>query len=365
MSRMQLPTLPVRAASRHTAGMPRSSSASLVVVAAAAAGVLVGFLLGRGTGIAPGSGGPVDPTAGVSEPAAMRRIAELERDRDELRARLAAATPPHREAAPAPASAPDGMSQATSVAASSPSGEADPSDEVLDAEATLAALRDAIARGEAPAITGLQASVTANGEALGPDLVAMLDAADSLFATEQLANLLGELADPRALASLQAVLQREADDAVRTAVVRALGRIPDESSVVLLAAEFGRESTSPMPPSLAATSLGQIGSGAAIEALVREIENGNNGMVRAFALRSLAERNDPALVPFFFTQVMREGANDRSRKQAIEAIAATGVRSAIPGLEDLAFSSAQSRAIQESAKHAINRILGEVRYPVR
>ncbi len=152
---------------------------------------------------------------------------------------------------------------------------------------------------------------------------------------------------------------------MRTSVVRALGLIPDESSVGLLTAEFGRESSSPMPPSLAATSLGQIGSSTAIAALTREIEQGDNGMVRAFAMQALAERKDPRLVPFFFGQARRDGANDRSRKQAIEAIAATGARSAVPELETLAFSNAMSRGVQESAKRAINQILGETRYPVR
>lgn len=39
----------------------------------------------------------------------------------------------------------------------------------------------------------------ANNQALARDLVAMLDTADSLFAREQLANLLGDLGDPAAL----------------------------------------------------------------------------------------------------------------------------------------------------------------------
>lgn len=152
-----------------------------------------------------------------------------------------------RVAAPTNAPASDGMSGPTETKQDEKKEAG--SAEVVDAAATLVALKKAIANGDADAMAALNPSVLANKEAMAQDLVAMLDTADSLFAKEQLANMLGELGDPAALPALQNLLGNSTDDAVRTAAVRALGQIPDASSVKLLTAEFGRTGGSPMPPS--------------------------------------------------------------------------------------------------------------------
>lgn len=351
--------------------MLHSSRHALVAILAAFLGGVAGFVAGRLSSTSE-AGTPTlqaNPNTGaLSIEEANAKVLELERERDQLRQGISGMTNNDRVAvasvaAASEAVAPDGMIGAT-TADSDEKGAVNPT-EVMDAATTLVALKAAIANGDAEAVASLRPSVLANDQALTRDLVAMLDTADSLFATEQLANLLGELGDPAALPALQTLLESASDDAVRTAVVRALGRIPDQSSVKLLTAEFARESGSPMPPSLAATSLGQIGTPGAIESLKREIESGDNGMVRSFAMTALAARKDPELVPFFFAQVRREGASERGRKQAIEAIAGTGARTAIPELESVAFSTGNSRSIQEAAKRAINQILGETRYQVR
>ncbi len=82
-------------------------------------------------------------------------------------------------------------------------------------------------------------------------------------------------------------------------------------------------------------------------------------------MRALAGRKDPALVPFFLEQVQRKDVNERYRRQAIEAIAATGDKNAIWSLQQIALAPESGRALQESAKRAINKLAGQKLYEVR
>jgi HEAT repeat protein len=226
-------------------------------------------------------------------------------------------------------------------------------------------IKDALADGEAETLEQLIPELTPQKEFLVPELVTMLEEADSLFAKENLSRLLGAMEDPRALPALQSLLQSEQDDGVRTAAIRALAKIPDPSSIPLLEAEFSRESSSPMPPSVAATSLGSIGTPDAIAALKKEIGQGSNGMVRSFAMRALAGQKDASLVPFFLEQVQRtEGISEQFRKSLISAIAETGDENAIGQLQGIVYSPESSQGLKEAAKRAINKLSDEKVYDV-
>ena len=247
--------------------------------------------------------------------------------------------------------------------------DADPNATLALAEERAAALLEtlemALEDGDAKAIGELAPELLELGPLVASDLVALLRHADSLFEMESLARLLGTLEADEALATLQGLLEREESDGVRVAVVEALGKIPDPSSVPLLVAEFTRKSDSPMAPSLAATSLGSIGTPDAVTALQAEIEGGSNGMVRAFALRALSAMKEPRLVPFFLEQAQRsEGVNDRYRKSVVEAIGETGDEGAIRSLESMLRSSDLSEDLQETTKRAINKLAGEILYPL-
>jgi hypothetical protein len=155
------------------------------------------------------------------------------------------------------------------------------------ARAAVAKLREALAAGDSEAVRKIgKLDVGMERTHAVPELITLLEQTDSIFGKAELARLLGQLGDKRALPALQQLLENEADDTVRTAAVSALGSIPDASSVELLTKEFSRESESPMPPSLAATSLGKIGTDDAVASLKAEIAQGTNGMVRAFAVRN-------------------------------------------------------------------------------
>ncbi len=259
----------------------------------------------------------------------------------------------------------------------SPSSAADSAGEGKEAEAPeepsferamelLAVVEEALENGDAETLAEVRDSVSVHGEFMVTELTALLQDADSLFAKENLARLLGSTGDLRALPALQELLEQEKDAEVRTAAITALGDIPDPSSVPLLAAEFTRESDSPMPPSLAATSLGKIGTPESVVALKKEIADGTNRMVRAFSLAALSELKEPDLVPFFLEQARRvEGTSERYRKQAIDAVAGTGDASAIPQLEEIAFSKESGQSLQEAAKRAINTLAGETIYDIR
>lgn len=226
-------------------------------------------------------------------------------------------------------------------------------------------LEFALEDGDAKAIAALTPQLQELGGLVAADLLVLLEEADSLFEMEQLAQLLGTLEAEEALETLQGLLERETSDGVRVAAVRALGKIPDASSVSLLVAEFTRESDSPMAPSLAASSLGSIGTPEAVSALKAQVESGSNGMVRAFAVRALSELTDPGLVPFFIEQAQRtEGVNARYRKSVIEAIGDTGDEGAIRLLESMMKSPDLGAELQETAKRAINKLAGEVIYPL-
>lgn len=229
----------------------------------------------------------------------------------------------------------------------------------------LATLEVALEDGDSKRIAELTPELLELGAWVASDLVELLQHADSLFEMESLSRLLGTLQVDEALATLQGLLQQQDNDGVRVAVVDALGKIPDPSSVALLTAEFSRKSDSPMAPSLAASSLGNIGTPEAVTALQTEITGGANGMVRAFALRALSALQDPELVPFFLEQAQRsEGVNERYRKSAIEAIGETGDDGAIRSLESLLRSSGLSEGLEEATKRAINKLAGEILYPL-
>lgn len=237
---------------------------------------------------------------------------------------------------------------------------------VEQAEELLAILAEALEGGDAGAIQELTTPLTRHAEFVVPELTLLLAEADSLFAKENLARLLGATGDPRALNALQDLLAAEENAEVRTAAITSLGQIPDPSSVGLLQGEFTRKSDSPMPPSMAATSLGKIATPEAVTALQKEVKEGDNRMVRAFAVNALSELEDPELIPFFLEQVRRtEGTSERYRKSAIQAIARTRDASAIPQLETLVFAENESQGIREAAKRAINDIAGETLYEVR
>lgn len=229
----------------------------------------------------------------------------------------------------------------------------------------VAKLREALATGDAKKVRAIGAGdVTPQKAHAVPELLKLLEQSDSIFGKAELARLLGQLGDKRALPALHHLMETETDGTVRTALVSALGGIPDPSSVELLTKEFGRESESPMPPSLAATSLGKIGTDEAVASLKAEVESGSNGMVRAFAVRALAERKDPKLAEFFLAQVRRADVNDRFRKQAIGAIVETGNADARWELEKIAFDAKASKGVQEAAKRAVNTLAGEKVYEV-
>ncbi len=233
------------------------------------------------------------------------------------------------------------------------------------ARSAIAKLREALATGDSKAVRAIGDGDVRREQAHAvPELLALLEQSDSIFGKTELARMLGQLGDKRALPALQQLLENEDDDTVRTAVVGALGGIPDPSSIELLTKEFARESESPMPPSIAASSLGKIGTDEAIASLKNEIETGSNGMVRAFAVRALAERKDPTLAEFFLAQARREGVNDRFRKQAIAAIVETGNTDARWELEKIAFDAKASEGVQEAAKRAVNALAGETVYEV-
>ena len=230
----------------------------------------------------------------------------------------------------------------------------------------LAQIEEALEDGNAEALKLLAEPMALQAEFVVPELVGLLESADSLFAKENLARLLGATLDPEALPVVQDLLQNEENSEVRTAAIQALGQIPDASSVPILEAEFSRDSDSPMPPSLAASSLGKIDTPEAVSALKNEVAVGTNRMVQSFALRALAELKDPDLIPFFLDQAQRtEGASERFRKSAIDAIGQTGDESAIRQLEAIVSSEEQSQSIRESAMRAINRIAGEPIYDIR
>jgi hypothetical protein len=359
------------------ATMSRPKHAALYVVALTVAGAAGGFALGHLGGTdATSLLDPAETERLVQAETALRaKVTALEQERDHLRQQVKDLASASRTAlAPAPTSGNQqpqgnpgmgmgmGMGRAGSTAAKKVKKEPPDPDK---AAALLAQLKAALDAGKAEELGEMAEDLAGQSELLVPELTALLEQAESLFAMENLATLLGEMGDKRALSSLQTLLKNEASDAVRTAAVRALGRIPDPSSVPLLTAEFGRESGSPMPPSLAASALGNIGTKQAIASLQKEVQAGSNGMVRAFAVRALAGRKDPALVPFFLEQVRRKGGSERYRRQAIEAIAATGDKNAIWPLQQIALAPESGRAVQEAAKRAINKLAGRKLYQVR
>jgi len=357
--------------------MSTSQHRSLYFVGLTAAAALGGFVIGRVTSM-DGPLSPVDAMTTKEQNTLWKKVQALEVERDALRRQLRELNSGSREAMPMrgtarprPGGDPSvskarGMGTAMDRAADMAPKEIqkEPPDPAK-AAALLVKLKSALAAGESDTIVELAKDLFGQSELLVPELVGLLEQADSLFAMESLAQVLGEMGDKRALPALQTLLRKEASDQVRTAAVRALGRIPDPSSVSLLTAEFGRESSSPMPPSLAASALGNIDGKQAVTALKQEITKGQNRMVRAFAVRALAGRKDPTLVPFFLEQVQRKDVNERYRRQAIDAIAATGDKNAIWSLQQIALAPESGRALQESAKRAINKLAGQKLYEVR
>lgn len=330
----------------------------------------LGFTIGNLTGA---------ETASVSdnpEIAALRaRVAELTRtqrtgrqsDANELRGGARVAMPASSSANTEVAldAKADGSTGATQTAPSQTvSAKSEPANPERAAE-LLASVETALSAGDADALQGLARDLAGQSELMVPDLVNLLRNAESLFAKEHLAQTLGQLQDPRALPALRDLLKAEDNDAVRTAVVRALGLIPDVGSVPLLAVEFGRPSSSPMPASLAATSLGNIGSPEAITALKNQILTGKNGMVRAFAMRALAAQESKGLVPFFVEQARRQDVSDRYRKSAIDAIVAAGDKASVDQLRIIAMSPDSGRSVQEAAKRAVNKLSGRKVFEVR
>ncbi|MFQ5503977.1 MAG: HEAT repeat domain-containing protein [Planctomycetota bacterium] len=350
--------------------MARSMHPALIAVVTAVICLAGGFLAGRWTASPPAS--PLDLAAGPREWEKERRslvgkLESLEQERDSLQARIDELESGTFDRTRVPPES--GSTRPASAAKPAESQEEALRSERRDpqrAKEILVELRTALENGNAQDVAELAPALEVQRELVTEQLATMLDSADSLFAMEKLAELLGETKDPRALPALQDLLKREDDDAVRTAAIRALGNVPDATSVPLLSAEFARPAGSPMPPSIAATSLGSIGTPEAIEALKKEISQGKNRMVRNFALRALSGRKDASLVDFYFAQLKRgDGVSDRFRKTAIEAIAGTGDRSAIGRLERIAFSRESSRALKEAAKRAINRLAGKRIYDVR
>ena len=345
----------------------RHSVAPLLAVAVVA--LPVGFVLGRMMG--PQANLPVSPAR--EHHALQAQISDLTRRNETLAVRvetLQAQTAGRTDAPAVRRMGRGGMLGMTERPAMPPAEDAEkPIPEALNpdrAAALVARVKAALEAGEAEALDQLTAGLIGQKQLVVPKLVEMLEQAESLFGKEYLARLLGALEDKRALPVLHGVLEREADDAVRTATIRALGSIPDPDSVPLLQAEFGRPAGSPMPQSVAATALGAIGTPRAIAALKTEITDGSNRMVRAFALRALAARKDASLVSFFMEQAQRtEGMSERFRKSAIAAIAETGDRNAVWALEKIAFSQDSSQGIQEAAKRAVNQLSGKKVYDLK
>ena len=88
-------------------------------------------------------------------------------------------------------------------------------------------------------------------------------------------------------------------------------------------------------------------------------------MVRSFGLNALAAKRDPGLAGFLFTQANRDDASNDYRAAAIRALGQTGNRDYVSRLEAIAFSPDSSRSMQESAKQAINQLMGRQVYPIR
>ena len=82
-------------------------------------------------------------------------------------------------------------------------------------------------------------------------------------------------------------------------------------------------------------------------------------------MRALAQRGRKDLVPFFVEQVRREGVSDRYRKSAIDAIVAANDKTSIDQLRVIAMSGDSSRAVQEAAKRAVNKLAGKKVFEVR
>ncbi len=266
-----------------------------------------------------------------------------------------------------PSSRPDAASAANSIdPADENDSEAPPLEPDPERAADLvASIKEAIASGDTTTLDALATEIPIQAQFLTPDLAVMLGTADSLFAKEQLARLLGLTGDARSLGAIEALLENETNGEVRTAAVTALGDIGDPSSIPLLNAEFKRKADSPMPSSLAASSLGKIGTTAAIEALKTETRQGTDRMTRAFAIQALSKLGDPTLVPFFFEQAARtEGMSERSRKATINAIALTGDRTAIPQLDAIVGDETYPESVREAAKRAVNQLSGEAVYPI-
>ena len=88
-------------------------------------------------------------------------------------------------------------------------------------------------------------------------------------------------------------------------------------------------------------------------------------MVRMFGLNALAAKRDPGLAGFLLTQATRDDASNDYRAAAIRALGQTGNRDYVSRLESIAFSPDSSRSMQESAKQAINQLMGRQVYPIR
>lgn len=292
-------------------------------------------------------------------------LAEVKRERDALRTttralEMTAKTNSRSQAMPHSRPKTTSKPAMTEAASRDVAKKAGPNPE--RAKELLGQVKAAIDSGDEEAIQEIMADIVEHGDYLVSSLIDVLNGSDSLFAKQNIAKLLGEIGDKAALSSLQDMLKNEEDDGVRTAAVKALGQIADPSSVGLLAAEFSRKSGSPMPASLAATSLGAIATPEAVTSLKAQLETGTNPMVKSFALTALSKLEDPKLSSFFFEQASRTDASPRFRISAIKAIGKTGNKDAVWRLEKIAFARNVSQAEQEAAKQAINKLSGRKVY---